>query len=80
MTSWIQSLLSAVGSLWEQLDGHHFLRDVRSFEPRAWLILVTIFLVVGAVNSFVGSTRVRMASARQRARRFDSAWERFDGE
>ena len=80
MISWIQSLLSAVAWVLEQLGGFRFLHDVRSFEPRAWLILVTIFLAVGAVTSFLRSTRVQMASARRRYRRFDSARDRFDGE
>jgi len=80
MISWVQSVLNLVAWLLQQLDGFSFLRGVRSFEPRAWLILMTIFLVVGAVLSFLRSTHMRQAAARQRYRRFDSAWDRFDGE
>ena len=80
MISWILSLLNWVASVLEQLGGVHFVRDLRSFEPRAWLMLMTILLAVAAVTSFVRSTRVRMASARRHYRRFDSVCDRVDGE
>jgi drug/metabolite transporter superfamily protein YnfA len=81
ITSWIQSVLSLIASLCERLDGFGFWHEVRSFEPRAWLILMTIFLAFGGLTSFVRTTRLRMAATRRRSRRFDSAWDhRLDGE
>ena len=84
ITSWIDAILSAVAMAWNglnRLDLFAFLRDVKSFEPRAWLVLMTIFLAVGGVTTYVRSTQLRMASTRRRFRRFDSAWnDRLDGE
>ena len=80
MISWILLLLNAIASLLEQVGGFRLWRDLRSFEPRAWLILVTILLAVAAVTSFLRSTQVRRASARRRYRRFDSAWDQSGGE
>lgn len=81
ITSWIHTILSAVASLWKGLDLFAFLRDIKSFEPRAWLILMTIFLAVGGLTTFVRSTHLRMAPTRRRSRRFDSAWDvRLDGD
>jgi len=84
ITSWIDAILSAVAMAWNGLNGldlFAFLRDLKSFEPRAWLILMTVFLAVGGLTTFVHSTQFRMASTRRRFRRFDSAWDhRLDGE
>ena len=84
IASWIHRILSVFAALCEQCFGFFgsgFFRDVKSFEPRAWLILITVFLVLGALTSFVRSTRLRMAATRRRFRRFDSAWDhRLDGE
>mgnify|MGYP000933213277 CR=1 FL=1 len=85
VTSWIQTVMSLVAWLCGHvfgIFGHGFVYDLRSFEPRAWLILATIFLAGGALMSFVRSTSHRMAATRRRTRRpLDSAWNhRLDGE
>ena len=84
ITSWIDAILSAVAMAWKVLSGldlFAFLHDVKSFKPRAWLILMTVFLAVGGVTTYLRSTQLRMSSTRHQFRRFDSAWiDRLDGE
>ena len=80
IASWIQSIFDAVAWLAIRLNLFGFLRDLESCEPRAWLLVMTVFLAVWAVLSFLSLTRQRMACTRRRLRRSGSAWERLDGE
>jgi hypothetical protein len=78
--SWILSMLDAVGSLLLWLNLFRFWHDLKSCEPRAWLVLAVLLFVLWAAISFLRSTRRQVGRVRHPSHRSDLTWDRLDEE
>ena len=79
ISSWALSILEAIITLAQRLRFFHFLQDLESWEPKAWLTLTAWVLAFWAVISFLRSTR-RPSGRTGRRFHSDTIWERLDGD